>query len=101
MSPEKNPDTWTINYKLAYPDNTEQAFLITMDSKTLDIIQEPKESYPEWTKLQCNKCDNCPLDEKEHEYCPIAQKMVDVVDFFCKRQPSAKWLSAAAAVFSL
>lgn len=81
-------DTWTINYKLTYTDGTEQVFPIIMDNHTLDIIQDPKDSYPEWTKLHCQKCSICPLDDRENEYCPIAVKITDVVDFFCKPQPS-------------
>ena len=88
MTAGQNSDTWTINYKLSYPDGTEHTFPIVMNSQTLDIIQEEKESYPEWTKLQCQKCSNCPLDENENLYCPIAVKIRDVVDFFCKPQPS-------------
>jgi len=88
MNAAQNSDTWTINYKLNYSDGTEHAFPIKMNSQTLDIIQEPKDSYPEWTKLQCLKCSNCPLDEKANEYCPIAVKISGVVDFFCKPQPS-------------
>lgn len=88
MNAAQNSDTWTINYKLQYGDGTKHTFPIVMNSQTLDIIQEPKDAYPEWTKLQCMKCSNCPLDEKTHEYCPIAVKISDVVDFFCKPQPS-------------
>ena len=88
MSAAQNASPWTIDYKLRYEDNSEKVFRIAMDGKTLDILQDPKESYPPWTKLQCQKCSNCPLDEKDHEYCPIARKITDVVDFFCKPQPS-------------
>ena len=88
MSPVKDPNVWTVNYRLKYPDRNEKDFLVKMDSRTLDIVHEPKESYPDWTKLQCCKCVNCPLEDKEHEYCPIAMKITDVVDLFCKPQPS-------------
>ena len=40
MSAAENPDVWTINYNLKYAEGTEQAFLIKMDSKTLDIVHE-------------------------------------------------------------
>ncbi|MCK5012599.1 MAG: hypothetical protein KAS66_02180 [Candidatus Omnitrophica bacterium] len=88
MNAAQNSDTWTINYKLRYADGSEQTFPIKMNSQTLDIIQEPKDSYPEWTRLLCQKCSNCPLDEKTNEYCPIAVKMSPIVDFFCKPQAS-------------
>ena len=80
-----NPNaTRTICYKFRFDANNARDFVIHLDSKTLDILQEPKDSYPEWTKLSYQKCANCPLNEKEHEYCPIAMKLVDTVDFFNK-----------------
>ena len=88
MSSTQAPDIWTINYKLKFSEGSERTFLIKMNRNTLDIIQDPKDSYPDWAKLQCNKCSNCPLDEKEHPYCPIALKITDIVDFLCKPQPS-------------
>ncbi|MBN1869551.1 MAG: hypothetical protein JW847_03125 [Candidatus Omnitrophica bacterium] len=90
MTAAQSPDTWTINYKLKYSEGTERAFPIRFSSQTLDIIQDAKDSYPEWTKLQCQKCVNCPLDEKEHPYCPIAVKICDIVEYFCKPQASKK-----------
>jgi len=74
----------TISYKFKFSEDNEQDFVVKMDSKTLDIIDSPKDSYPEWAKLEYQKCSNCPLNEKEHEYCPIAMKLVGTVDFFCK-----------------
>ncbi|MCK5178108.1 MAG: hypothetical protein KAR32_01135 [Candidatus Omnitrophica bacterium] len=74
----------TILYKFKFSEDNEQDFAVKMDSQTLDIISDPKDSYPEWAKLEYQKCSNCPLNEKEHEYCPIAMKLVGTVDFFCK-----------------
>ncbi len=74
----------TIQYKFKFAEDNEQIFTINLDSKTLDIIQEPADSYPEWAKLEYQKCANCPLNAAEHEYCPIAKKLVGTIDFFCK-----------------
>jgi hypothetical protein len=74
----------TINYKFKFSEDNEKEFTIQMDSKTLDIMEPPCDSYPEWAKLEYQKCSNCPLNEEEHEYCPIAMKLVGTVDFFCK-----------------
>ena len=77
-------DLRTILYKFKFSEDNEQDFVIKMDSETLDILDEPKDSYPKWAKLEYQKCSNCPLNEKEHEYCPVAMKLVGTVDFFCK-----------------
>ena len=74
----------TIFYKFKFSEDNEQDFVVEMDSKTLDLISAPGDSLPEWTKLEYQKCSNCPLSAEEHEYCPIAMKLVGTVDFFCK-----------------
>lgn len=80
-----NPgDTRTICYKFRFDANNAQDFVIHLNGETLDIIEEPKDTYPEWAKLDHQKCTNCPLNSEEHEFCPIAKKLVGTVDFFCK-----------------
>jgi len=74
----------TIHYKLKFSEDHQYDFSIHLDNQTLDIIQTPKKSYPEWTKLKCKKCSNCPLDDQKHEYCPIAVNITDLIDFFSK-----------------
>lgn len=37
--------------------------------------------------MECKKCENCPLNESEHPHCPIAVKVVDLVNFFCQPHP--------------
>jgi len=81
---DNSNDSRTILYKFKFSEDSKQDFVVKMDSQTLDIISDPKDSYPEWAKLEYQKCSNCPLNEKEHEYCPIAMKLAGTVDFFCK-----------------
>lgn len=72
----------TYNYKFVFNNGLEREFNVKLDSQTLDLIQPSKKSYPEWTKLICSKCPNCPLDEKEHKFCPAAVAIIDMVIFF-------------------
>ena len=74
----------TIRYKFKFSENEEQDFVVQMDPRTLDIVDDPQDSYPEWTRLKYQQCPNCPLNEREHDYCPIAKKLAGTVDFFCK-----------------
>jgi len=77
----------TIRYKFKFDANNEQTFTIRMNSEDLAILEEPRSSYPEWARLKYQKCPNCPLTEAEHEYCPIAKKLVGTIDFFCQPLP--------------
>lgn len=73
----------TFRYKFAFEDETEKVFTINLNALTLDYIpSEKKNSPPFWTKLSHCQCNNCPLDEKENEYCPIAYNFIDLFDFF-------------------
>jgi hypothetical protein len=76
------PQTITIAYRFTFKDGRERDFAITLDHATLQVVQAPRQSYPEWTALAYNKCPNCPLDEARHPRCPIAVNLVDVVEAF-------------------
>ncbi|MFC1624185.1 DUF6901 family protein [Candidatus Omnitrophota bacterium] len=81
----ENPDNIiTYNYKFTFGDGKEKEFTVKLDSKTLDLVQPSKKTYPEWTELTCHKCPNCPLDGQKHKFCPAAISLVDLVPFFNK-----------------
>jgi hypothetical protein len=60
----------------------EKEFKIELDRVTLNLIQTGNKTHPEWTKLNCFKCPNCILDERQYEFCPIAVNMIDIIDYF-------------------
>jgi hypothetical protein len=72
----------TIAYRFTFKDGRERDFAIALDHATLQVVQAPRESFPEWTALGYNKCPNCPLDEATHPRCPVAVNLVDVVETF-------------------
>lgn len=56
---------------------------LCLDIKSLNILSPPPaENLPDWTRLDCNQCPNCPLNIKEHPYCPIAVNMSTLADSF-------------------
>jgi hypothetical protein len=72
----------TYNYKFIFKDGAPKEFNIELDSVTLNLIDTGDKTCPKWTKLGCFKCPNCTLDERQHEFCPIAVNMMDLVDYF-------------------
>jgi hypothetical protein len=53
-----------------------------MDAETGEtLLPEPKD-LPEWTLLSKNKCSHCPLNASEHQHCPAAVSILDVVQYF-------------------
>lgn len=79
-----------IHYKFQFDRKHTKDFTIPLDNKTMDLLQDPPENLPPWTKLSYHKCPNCPLDEQRHEHCPIAVSLVDKIDFFNQPPPSDK-----------
>jgi len=80
-----NPDIpeTILCYKFSFNDGTEKEFTIKLDSQTMGLMVVPKpEPPPEWAKLEFNRCPNCPLDPQQHQYCPIAVNIPELIDFF-------------------
>ena len=72
----------TFKYKFKFSGGSEKEFNVRLDGKTLNSIQTKKKSYPKWTELKNYKCANCPLNEDQHEFCPVAVNLIEVVNFF-------------------
>ncbi len=55
-----------------------------MDDKSLNLVKKETADiqYPAWTELNCSKCPNCLLNEKEHKYCPVAVSFIEMIDIF-------------------
>jgi len=75
-------DKITYSYKFLFKSGEEQEFNIDLDRFSLNLIPTGDKFRPPWTKLGCCKCPNCTLNEKQHEFCPIAVNLVDIIDTF-------------------
>jgi hypothetical protein len=75
-------DAMNFDYKFTFSDGSEKDFNVKLDAETLNFIRPGNEPSPDWTKLNYCRCENCSLDEKEHEFCPVAVNLVDLIDFF-------------------
>lgn len=73
-----------ISYKYQYKfhDGSQKEFIVELDKKSLNLVETSQNSYPEWTELENCKCPNCPLNEDDHKYCPVAKSITGVIDFF-------------------
>ena len=74
--------TIEIQYSFDIDNGIKKDFNISLNEKTLDLIQETPDAPPPWTELSCSKCEHCPLDEAEHKHCPVALSLVKIIDFF-------------------
>lgn len=66
-------------YTLTTPDGVKQRIPITMqiegDGSIAGIHVPDDFTPPHWAELKHCQCSHCPLDPREHQYCPIAYNL--------------------------
>lgn len=68
-------------YKFVFENGTEKIFKLKIDSETLDMIRDPDEEHPDWTKFENFGCGCCP-GNKTFNHCPVAISLKEIIDFF-------------------
>jgi hypothetical protein len=69
----------TVRYDFTLPDGRKLEFAFEFDER-FALVQKPREAWPAWTRLDFNKCENCPLRAEAAPRCPLAASLVDVVE---------------------
>ncbi|MEN8169212.1 MAG: hypothetical protein ABFS08_03230 [Pseudomonadota bacterium] len=70
----------SYKYRFLFKDGREEVFDIVLDGNKLEPVEKLPEKLPEWTRLDFNKCPNCTLDSLEAFYCPLAARLMPLVD---------------------
>lgn len=70
-----------ITYEFIIDTGEVFTFDIETDQST-HTGREPIEESAHWTKLDYHKCENCPLNPKEHPHCPVALDIEEVANKF-------------------
>ncbi len=68
----------TYNYCFDFPDSSKKRFLIKLDPETYDY-KPSGGNPPDWAKLEVAQCQCCKLKKADHEYCPIAANIAELV----------------------
>ena len=71
-----------IGYRFRFDDGREKSFTVRLDPQTLAIADPPVENPPEWTRLEYQMCRNCALEPARDTHCPIAVRIVDLIEMF-------------------
>lgn len=74
-----------ISYRFVFADGKEESFVMDFDAATMDYKPMLKGPPPEWARLEYKKCRNCPLEEKDSPYCPVARNLAPVIEKFAER----------------
>ena len=68
-----------ISYHFSFDDGREMSFNVDLD-RHYDAAKAKKAAS--WTALDNNKCQNCPLSSSDHQHCPAAVDLDDVIRGF-------------------
>lgn len=72
----------SIQYRFTLADASQEVFDIELDSRTLSPCNPLPRRLPSWTKLKFHQCSHCPLKTTTHPHCPVAARLVNIVDRF-------------------
>ena len=75
-------DVIRYHYKFILQNGVTKEVEVKLDKRTLNLIQSEEKTGPQWAELKSFKCPNCPLEENQYRFCPIAINLVDLVNFF-------------------
>jgi hypothetical protein len=70
----------SYQYRFKFQSGREEVFDIHLDGQTLDPLEPPAEKPPEWARLGYKKCSHCPLDPLEVFFCPLALRLLPLVE---------------------
>lgn len=71
----------SITYQLQRADGTESRFEVDIE-RPARMAEQNSEDHPDWTRLSCNQCPNCPFSAEEFLYCPAAIEIEEVANHF-------------------
>ncbi len=78
----ERPKTLWFRYRFDFDDGRSEELLVELDRESLGLIGPLPDDPPEWTRLGFHQCSRCPLDPASHPRCPIAVRVVDLVETF-------------------
>lgn len=74
----------TIRYTFFTAGQPDITILLRFDPRTHKLELADDSPRPEWARLGCNKCSNCPLAESE-QWCPTALGLATILPDFAGR----------------
>lgn len=77
------------SYIIRWKDNYKKIILKLTPDRMNFVPENFENNFPEWVELNFQKCEICPLTEKDSHYCPAAQSIFKLVNEF-KNVPSTE-----------
>lgn len=80
----------TFDYKFIFEDQSEKKIRVQLDEETLNLVEDKKVDFPEWTNLACSKQPHCKHNGEMMHECPVGKSLVGLIDNFGNRQSYEK-----------
>lgn len=74
--------TIPVSYRFGLPDGSEYVFALELDRDTAALAAPSMADPPDWTRLEFQQCQNCPLPQVRDARCPAALHLAGVIDRF-------------------
>jgi hypothetical protein len=69
-------------YTYQFADGSSKTFELHLAEPDLRLQAGQPADLPLWALLSYEQCEHCPLDRKDHAYCPIAANLALIVEEF-------------------
>ncbi len=73
-----------IEYRFLTPDGLREVISLRLDPRTLELLNPPQGSLPDWTRPEFHRCTGCPIPPGSRGACPLAASLVMVVGPFSR-----------------
>ncbi len=70
-----------ITYQLQRENGSECHFEVDI-TRPVRMTEQNDEDHPDWTRLSCNQCPNCPFSSAQFLYCPAAIEIEQIANHF-------------------
>ncbi len=78
MVMKRNP--FHFHYHFILPDGSTKDYPIALEPNTLSLLRDDMDREPaDWTRLEFEQCQCCPLTTDIHPWCPIALNIMELV----------------------
>ncbi len=75
------PERIRYLYTFQFANGIEKQFEVDLDAATLELVPAAAAPNPDWTKLQYQQCEQCPLGDTVR-HCPVAVNLSGLVEHF-------------------
>ncbi|NOR51287.1 MAG: hypothetical protein GQ470_01585 [Gammaproteobacteria bacterium] len=78
-----------IKYQVNLDDGREFFFEVDLERDEQASMAPPGE-HAQWTRLDCHRCSNCPLDSSQATHCPAAVDIENIAENFVQTMSIAR-----------